>query len=58
MGVRRAAIAVIIGLIIGLLKIRRNDSKSNGTVQKDFQPIREAFELVFFIFFSEPLKGS
>uniref|UniRef100_A0A0R3RRS2 Beta-lactamase domain-containing protein n=1 Tax=Elaeophora elaphi TaxID=1147741 RepID=A0A0R3RRS2_9BILA len=44
MGVRRAAVAVAIGLIIGLLKTPRNDCKSNGTVQKGLQSVREAFD--------------
>ncbi|VBB34071.1 unnamed protein product [Acanthocheilonema viteae] len=44
MGVGRAVAAVAIGLIIGFLKTPRNDYKSNGTVQENLQPIREAFD--------------
>ncbi|VDM12883.1 unnamed protein product [Wuchereria bancrofti] len=44
MGVRRAAIAVVIGLIIGLFKTLRNECKSNGKVQENFQQIRDVFD--------------
>uniref|UniRef100_A0A915Q236 Beta-lactamase-related domain-containing protein n=1 Tax=Setaria digitata TaxID=48799 RepID=A0A915Q236_9BILA len=44
---RRAAIAVIIGLIIGwIFKTPVNNSKSNGTVKKDFQSIRDMFDKI------------
>lgn len=48
MGARRAAIAVTIGLIIGIFKTTRNNYKSNGTIQEDLQLIREGFEWVSF----------
>ncbi|VDN94564.1 unnamed protein product [Brugia pahangi] len=44
MGVRRAAIAVLIGLIIGLFKTLRNECKSNGNVHENFQQIRNIFD--------------
>ncbi|VDK84602.1 unnamed protein product [Litomosoides sigmodontis] len=46
MGVRRAAIAIAIGLVIGLLRTPRNSYKSNGTARDDLQPIRESFDEV------------